>query len=144
MKDYLEKRREELRKQGGFTLMEMLIVVAIIAVLVAIAIPVFTSQLERSREATDKANVRSGYAELVTAYLTDGGTPSVSIPAQQTVANWQSEDNEPDKIKIGTNLTATTSGGKKTSGGELEVTAVTKGNSYVLSINSNGDVKQIN
>ena len=31
MKDYLEKRREELRKQGGFTLMEMLIVVAIIA-----------------------------------------------------------------------------------------------------------------
>ena len=33
----------------GFTLMEMLIVVAIIAVLVAIAIPVFTNQLEKAR-----------------------------------------------------------------------------------------------
>ena len=36
----------------GFTLAELLIVVAIIAVLVAIAIPVFTSQLEKSRQGT--------------------------------------------------------------------------------------------
>ena len=49
----------------GFTLAELLIVVAIIAVLVAIAIPVFTTQLEKSREATDMANVRSAYATLV-------------------------------------------------------------------------------
>ena len=37
----------------GFTLAELLIVVAIIAVLVAIGIPIFTSQLEKSREAAD-------------------------------------------------------------------------------------------
>jgi type IV pilus assembly protein PilA len=45
MKDYLKLRKEELKKRGakGFTLMEMLIVVAIIAVLIAIAIPIFTS-----------------------------------------------------------------------------------------------------
>ena len=54
----------------GFTLMEMLIVVAIIAVLVAIAIPVFTNQLEKSREATDAANIRSAYAEVMAAALT--------------------------------------------------------------------------
>ena len=41
------------KNNKGFTLAELLIVVAIIAVLVAIAIPVFTSQLEKSREATD-------------------------------------------------------------------------------------------
>ena len=55
----------------GFTLMEMLIVVAIIAVLVAIAIPVFTNQLEKSREATDAANIRSAYAEVMATALTD-------------------------------------------------------------------------
>jgi len=54
----------------GFTLAELLIVVAIIAVLVAIAIPVFTSQLERSREATDISNIRSYYAEITTSLLT--------------------------------------------------------------------------
>ena len=47
----------------GFTMAELLIVVAIIAVLVAIAIPIFTTQLEKSREATDVANIRSAYAE---------------------------------------------------------------------------------
>ncbi len=57
----------------GFTLMEMLIVVAIIAVLVAIAIPVFTNQLEKAREATDAANIRSAYAEVMATALTDTG-----------------------------------------------------------------------
>ena len=50
----------------GFTLAELLIVVAIIAVLVAVAIPVFGSQLEKSREAADLANVRAAYAEVLT------------------------------------------------------------------------------
>ena len=35
------------------------------AVLVAIAIPVFTAQLEKSREATDAANIRAAYAEIM-------------------------------------------------------------------------------
>lgn len=43
---------------------ELLIVVAIIAVLVAISIPVFTSQLHKARVAADWANVRAYYAEL--------------------------------------------------------------------------------
>lgn len=55
------------RKNKGFTLAELLIVVAIIAVLVAISIPIFTSQLEKSREATDLANVRAAYAQVMTA-----------------------------------------------------------------------------
>lgn len=58
----------------GFTLAELLIVVAIIAVLVAIAIPVFTSQLEKSREAVDEANIRSIYASLSADVLTENVT----------------------------------------------------------------------
>ena len=79
----------------GFTLAELLIVVAIIAVLTAIAIPVFTSQLERSREATDQANVRSAYATVVANYLGDpkGSVPTaINVNAQQTVTGWQNSD----------------------------------------------------
>ncbi|MGN8738493.1 type IV pilin protein [Bilifractor sp. HCP3S3_D3] len=54
----------------GFTLAELLIVVAIIGVLVAISIPIFTAQLEKAREATDEANIRSLYAECSAAVLT--------------------------------------------------------------------------
>ena len=57
------------KNNKGFTLAELLIVVAIIAVLVAIAIPVFTTQLEKAREATDAANIRSAYAVVQSAAL---------------------------------------------------------------------------
>ena len=73
------------KNRKGFTLAELLIVVAIIAVLVAIAIPVFTAQLEKSREATDLANVRSAYAEMMTEYLTWDGTSdiaSIQVPVK--------------------------------------------------------------
>ena len=53
----------------GFTLAELLIVVAIIAVLVAVAIPVFSAQLKKSRATTDLANIRSGYAAAVSGFL---------------------------------------------------------------------------
>lgn len=53
----------------GFTLAELLVVVAIIAVLVAIAIPIFTSQLEKAREATDVANIRAAYANATSKVL---------------------------------------------------------------------------
>ena len=40
------------------------------AVLVAISIPIFTSQLEKAREATDVANIRSAYAEAAAEAIT--------------------------------------------------------------------------
>lgn len=78
------------KNNKGFTLAELLIVVAIIAVLVAIAIPVFTSQLERSREATDTANVRSAYAEVMTQYLLDENANfTIDVESKQGVDGWQ-------------------------------------------------------
>ena len=73
----------------GFTLAELLIVVAIIGVLVAISIPIFTTQLEKSEEATDFANIRSAYAEVVAAALTDPDTAhSATVTTKQTTAGW--------------------------------------------------------
>ena len=61
----------KIKNSKGFTLMEMLIVVAIIAVLVAIAIPTFTTSLNKARVATDEANIRSGYATVMADVLTN-------------------------------------------------------------------------
>ena len=69
------------KNNKGFTLAELLIVVAIIAVLVAIAIPVFTSQLEKSRDAASIANIRSAYAEAQVCLLAgeDSGNATYAV-----------------------------------------------------------------
>ncbi|MCI6638212.1 MAG: prepilin-type N-terminal cleavage/methylation domain-containing protein, partial [Bilifractor sp.] len=64
------------KNRKGFTLAELLIVVAIIAVLVAISIPIFSSQLEKSRKAVDLANVRSAKAAAAAEYMNSGMTES--------------------------------------------------------------------
>ena len=95
----------KMKNSKGFTLMEMLIVVAIIAILVAIMIPSVTSALEKSRESADAANIRAAYAEVMTAALTGettnlttaggysitytNGVYTAVIPMTQKQAGWQ-------------------------------------------------------
>ena len=64
--------KKMMKNRKGFTLMEMLIVVAIIAILVIIAIPTFNSALAKARAATDVANIRSGYAAAQVEAMTEG------------------------------------------------------------------------
>ena len=91
------------RKHKGFTIMEMLIVVAIIAILAAIAIPVFGSSLHKARVAADIANVRAYYAELQTEYLLTGeyregiGTESDGIGSDTIIH----PDNTETKLQAG-------------------------------------------
>ena len=115
----------------GFTLAELLIVVAIIAVLTAIAIPVFTTQLEKSREATDMSNLRAAYAEVMANYLANGGkTGSVgtesatvaTVNARQTQSNWQNPTNG--------SLTVRVNGTE----GVIAVNAITSGGTWTVSI----------
>ncbi len=74
----------------GFTLAELLIVIAIIAVLVAIMIPVFSSQLDKARAAAELANVRAAYAEaLANAMVGEGdldANDTVTIKAENIKA----------------------------------------------------------
>ncbi len=60
------------KNKKGFTLMEMLIVVAVIAVLVAIAIPTISTNLHKAGVAADWANVRALYANLQADYMMTG------------------------------------------------------------------------
>ena len=57
------------QNKKGFTLAELLIVVAIIAVLVAISIPIFHAQLWKARLATNQANGRAEFSAAEAAYL---------------------------------------------------------------------------
>ena len=107
------KKAKENKK--GFTLAELLIVVAIIAVLVAISIPIFTAQLEKSREAVDEANLRSAYAECSAAVLSatnpgDGYTYSnedgvitcsKNVTLKQAKDGWQGGAPEIAGVKLG-------------------------------------------
>ena len=106
------KKAKENKK--GFTLAELLIVVAIIAVLVAISIPIFTSQLEKARDATDEANIRSAIAEVSAAVLTDEKkssdsvtytestkTYSMTVETTGTTEGWTGAAKKTDSIKIG-------------------------------------------
>ena len=85
-------------KRKGFTLAELLIVVAIIAVLVAIAIPIFTSQLEKSREATDAANIRAAYAQASVEVLETEKAVTYKVNMVQTDAGFKSEGVKDAKI----------------------------------------------
>ncbi len=62
-------RNDYKNSEAGFTLAELLIVIAIIGVLVAISIPIFSSQLHKAKVAADLANLRSFYAELQADYI---------------------------------------------------------------------------
>ena len=60
------------------------------AVLVAISIPIFTSQLEKSREATDLANIRAAYAEIMASALDNPEATNLEkeVDMKQVVAGW--------------------------------------------------------
>ena len=60
---------KKLTNKKGFTLIEMLVVIAIIAILVAIIIPVVSSATDKAAAATNAANLRSIKAEATTELI---------------------------------------------------------------------------
>lgn len=71
---------KKLMNKKGFTLIEMLVVIAIIAILVAIVIPVVGNSTVKAKQAADAANIRSAVAELSIANLTNEA-PSTKVTA---------------------------------------------------------------
>lgn len=95
--------------------------------LVAIAIPVFTTQLETSREATDLANVRSAYAAVITGYLDDGTSYSTVVSAQQKVSGWNHQSGQLEEMVNSSMSTLTVPGGGAKDGGQWTISINTSG-----------------
>ncbi|MCH3961806.1 MAG: type II secretion system GspH family protein [Solobacterium sp.] len=66
------------KSRRGFTLAELLVVVAIIAVLTAVSIPIFTSQLDKSKIATNMANIKAAQNAAIVDYMSNDKKKCVS------------------------------------------------------------------
>lgn len=73
----------------GFTLIEMLVVIAIIAVLVSIIVPVVSNATTKAKAATDAANLRSVAASAAIDWLADGDFDKTSYDVTcKTNSDW--------------------------------------------------------
>ena len=87
----VKKTKKSKESVQGFTLVELIIIVAILGVLVAILAPAYTKYIEKSREATDLANAKSAYNELMMNVAEKEEDPEpISFKLKQKHPGWQS------------------------------------------------------
>lgn len=72
------KQKIHKNSNGGFTIVTLIIAVAIMAIIGLLGYPYFAKTMEISRESTDLSSIRSAYSMVMSAYLLNGGIDPTS------------------------------------------------------------------
>jgi type IV pilus assembly protein PilA len=77
----LERLRSRSNDESGFTLVELLVVMLIIGILAAIAIPSFFAQRDKATDTDAKSSARTAQTALETYATDNGGSYAAATPA---------------------------------------------------------------
>ncbi|WP_027709179.1 pilin [Zooshikella ganghwensis] len=80
-----------MKKQQGFTLIELMIVVAIIGILAAVAMPAYQNYTKRTRVANAIASVESVKTKMVEHYAFQGSWPANNAALGSRIAGANTE-----------------------------------------------------
>ena len=67
---------KNLKNKKGFTIVELVIVIAVIAILAAVLIPTFSSVIDKANESKALQQVTNAYKEAIAEALSDGVVPT--------------------------------------------------------------------